>query len=125
MSPFYLARIGWIAHSRNVAQWWSVRLVLCPRLAAPLQGCFNLGWQQQGQIDLVKSCELTYDHGSWKLSLTVECSPEREGGTKAGSVEGLASSGHQPHAGHQVGPAAQQLASVQHGLAVFAGFRLF
>ncbi len=35
----------------------------------------------------VKSCELMHEHGTWHLSLTVECTPERESGTKAGAAD--------------------------------------
>lgn len=35
----------------------------------------------------IKSCELMHEHGNWRLSLTVECDPEREGGTKAGAAD--------------------------------------
>lgn len=35
----------------------------------------------------IKSCELMHDHGTWRLSLTVECEPAREGGTKAGAAD--------------------------------------
>lgn len=35
----------------------------------------------------IKSCELMHDHGTWTLSLTVECKPEREGGTKVGAAD--------------------------------------
>ncbi len=45
----------------------------------PLQAC------------TIKSCELlhefSHEHGSWHLSLTVECQPERLGGTKAGAAD--------------------------------------
>ncbi len=35
----------------------------------------------------IKSCELMHEHGSWKLSLTVECAPMRESGTQAGAAD--------------------------------------
>lgn len=35
----------------------------------------------------IKSCELMHDHGMWRLSLTVECEPERGAGTKAGAAD--------------------------------------
>lgn len=36
---------------------------------------------------IIKSCELMHDHGAWRLSLTAECTPEREGGPKAGAAD--------------------------------------
>ena len=36
---------------------------------------------------VIKSCELMHEHGEWRLSLTVECTPVREGGTKAGAAD--------------------------------------
>jgi putative transposase len=35
----------------------------------------------------IKSCELMHEHGEWHLSLTVECEPERIGGTKVGAAD--------------------------------------
>jgi len=35
----------------------------------------------------IKSCELMHEHGSWRLSLTVECAPTREGGTVVGAAD--------------------------------------
>ncbi len=39
------------------------------------------------EASAIKSCELVHEHGSWRLSLTVECEPAREGGTKAGAAD--------------------------------------
>ena len=39
------------------------------------------------ETSTIKSCELMHEHGSWRLSLTVECEPRRKGGAKVGAAD--------------------------------------